>query len=252
MFSMCKYNWGTGCLVEIDHPLAGKNYLEFARRLKQIGLENGIHCNQSHAPFPIYCTAIRPYLKRAIECTPEAGGKICIIHPDNFKSAEENAEIYLELLPFAKECGVKIATENMYGWDNAADHAIPHACATPEDFIAHLNAVNDDFFVACLDIGHAEMKGVNTSAVEMIKALGGRMQALHIHDNDQLHDLHQIPGSMKIDFVGIVQALKEVDYRGYFTLEANCYLKKYDVENVFVGMKELADSARWLAGIFEN
>ena len=43
----------------------------------------------------------------------EAGGKICIIHPDNDKSAAENAEMYLELLPFAKDCGVKIATEKM-------------------------------------------------------------------------------------------------------------------------------------------
>ena len=252
MFSMCDYDWGTGNLRENNHPLAGKDYLAFSRKLKQIVLDNGIHCNQSHAPFPIYCDAIRPYLKRAIECTAEAGGKICIIHPDNFKSAEENAEIYLELLPFAKECGVKIATENMFGWDKTLDQAIPHACATPADFNAHLDAVNDEFFVACLDIGHAEMKGVNTSAVEMIKALGSRLQALHIHDNDKHHDSHQIPGSMKIDFVRVVQALKEIGYSGYFTLEADSYLKKYDAENVFKGMKELADSARRLADMFEN
>ncbi len=252
MFSMCDYDRGSNSLRENNHPLAGDHYLEFARRLKQAGLDNGIHCNQSHAPFPTYCDAIRPYLKRAIECTAEAGGKICIIHPDNYKSAEENAEIYLEMLPFAKECGVKIATENMFGWDNALGHAIPHACATPTDFNAHLDAVNDDFFVACLDIGHAEMKGMNTTAVEMVKALGSRLRALHIHDNDQLNDSHQIPGSMKIDFAGIVQALKEIGYSGYFTLEAGSYLGKYHAENVFKGMKELADSAKKLAGMFEN
>lgn len=252
MFSMCKYDWGTGSLMENDHPLAGNDYLAFARKLKQAGLDNGIHCNQSHAPFPVYCDAIRSYLKRAIECTAEAGGQICVIHPDNFKSAEENAEIYFELLPFAKECGVKIATENMWGWDNALGHAIPHACATPMDFNAHLDAVNDEFFVACLDIGHAEMKGMDTSAVEMIKALGSRLQALHIHDNDRLHDSHQLPGSMQIDFVGIVHALKEIGYKGYFTLEADCYLKKYDADNIFKGIKELADAAKWLADMFEN
>ena len=251
MFSMCDYDWRTSSLRKNNHPLAGKDYLSFSRKLKQIGLDNGIHCNQSHAPFPIYCDAIRSYLKRAIECTAEAGGEICIIHPDNFKSAEENAEIYLELLPFAKECGVKIATENMFGWDEIQDQAIPHACATPANFIANLDAVNDEFFVACLDIGHAEMRGMNTSAVEMIKALGSRLQALHIHDNDKHHDSHQIPGSMKIDFVGIVQALKEIGYSGYFTLEAASYLKKYDAENVFKGMKELSDSARRLADMFD-
>lgn len=101
-------------------------------------------------------------------------------------------------------------------------------------------------------IRHAEMKGVNTSAVEMIKALGSRQQTLHIHDNDKHHDSHQIPGSMKIDFAGVVQALKEIGYSGYFTLEADCYLKKYDAENVYKGMKELADSARRLADMFES
>ena len=89
MFSMAKYDWKAKVLLDNDHPLAGKDYLKFVRRLKQIGLDNGIVCNQSHAPFPSYCKEIRDYYKRAIECTAEAGGKVCIIHPDNYKSAEE-------------------------------------------------------------------------------------------------------------------------------------------------------------------
>ena len=111
MFDMCKYDWDNRCLIENSHPLYGNNYLAFARRLKEIGLDNGIVCNQSHAPFPSSCAEIRSYYKRAIECTAEAGGNICIIHPDNNKPAYENAQMYLELLPFAKDCGVKIATE---------------------------------------------------------------------------------------------------------------------------------------------
>lgn len=122
MFDMCKYDWSAGCFLPNDNPLASDNYLAFARRLKQIGLDNGILCNQSHAPFPSRGPII-PYLKRALECTAEAGGKICIIHPDNYLSAQENAEMYFDLLPFAKECGVKIATENMWGWDTEKDQS---------------------------------------------------------------------------------------------------------------------------------
>ncbi len=44
MFKMCNYDWGQKCLLENDHPLAGSNYLAFARELKHIGLENGIEC----------------------------------------------------------------------------------------------------------------------------------------------------------------------------------------------------------------
>lgn len=251
MFDMCKYDWGKKILLPNSHPLAGDNYLAFARRLKQIGLDNGIVCNQSHAPFPTACAEIRAYYKRAIECTAEAGGQICIIHPDNNKSAEENAEMYAELLPFAKDCGVKIATENMWNWDDEKNESSFAACATAEDFVKHIDVVNDDFLIACLDIGHAEMRGSGSGAVNMIKALGNRLQALHIHDNDRWHDSHQIPFSMSIDFDPIVKALKCIDYQGYFTLEADNYLGDYTEDNIFEGICNLENSVRRLADMFE-
>lgn len=252
MFAMCKYDWGTNSVQSTDHPLSSDNYLSFARQLKQIGLDNGIHCNQSHAPFPVYNRDIRSYLKRAIECTAEAGGKVCVIHPDNFKNPQENAEMYSELLPFAKDCGVKIATENMWCWDKDLDHSTFAACATPKSFCEHIDVLNDKFMVACLDIGHAEMKGSDTTAVEMIKALDNRLQALHIHDNDKWHDSHQIPFSMNIDFIAILKALKEINYNGYFTLEADRYLSAFDVNNIFDGIKNLADSAKKLVEIYKS
>lgn len=235
-----------------EHPLMKSTYLEFARQLKKIGIENGIHCNQSHAPFPSFDKNVKPYLKRAIECTAEAGGKICVIHPDNNRNPEENAELFMEILPFAKACGVKIATENMWNWDLKEDQASFAACATPDSFNAHLDAVNDDFFVACLDLGHAEMRGCNTSAVEMIQKLGSRLQALHIHDNDRHYDSHQIPFSMDIDFVKIVQALKQIGYSGYFTLEADQFLSGFHEDTVLDGVRQLAQSAKKLSDIFEQ
>lgn len=252
MFNMCRYDWNTRSAVPTDHPLAGNNYIAFARRLRQIGLDNGITCNQSHAPFPVSCPEIRSLLKRSIECTAEAGGKICIIHPDNNKSPEENAMIYAELLPFAKSCGVKIATENMWNWNTEKDEACFAACATSESFNAHLDAVNDDFFVACLDIGHAEMRGMGSGAVDMIYALGDRLQALHLHDNDKWHDSHQIPFSMDIDFMPIVKALKDIGYKGYFTLEADSYLNNFNAGNIFDGLKDLSAAARKLASMFDK
>ena len=252
LFDMCRIDWKTKLPLQNNHPLNSVNYLKFARELKKIGLDNGIVCNQSHAPFPVKSPAIRAFLKRAIECTAEAGGKICIIHPDNNKSAEENAEMYFELLPFAKGCGVKIATENMWNWNNEKNESSFAACATGEDFKKHIDVVNDDFFVACLDLGHAEMRGSGDGAVNMIKALGHRLKALHIHDNDKWHDSHQIPFSMEIDFNPIVTALKEIRYDGYFTLEADRYMSAYNKENAFEGVKKLAESAKILADKFEK
>lgn len=252
MISMCRYDWQTKRLLDNTHPLSGADYLSFARKLKQTGLDNGIVCNQSHAPFPTSCPQIRSYFKRAIECTAEAGGQICIIHPDNDQPPEKNAELYLELLPFAKGCGVKIATENMWNWDSQKNQSSFAACATPESFLAHLDAVNDDAFVACLDIGHAQMRGSGTSAVAMIQALGSKLQALHIHDNDCWHDSHQIPFSMDIPFDEIVLALKKIGYAGYFTLESDEFLSSYTEETVFEGIRRMADAARQLADLYER
>ncbi len=252
MFSMAKYDREEKCLRENDHPLASGNYLKFARELRKIGEASGIHCNQSHAPFPSYAPCVRNYLKRAIECTAEAGGNICVIHPMNNGTVQESTEMYLELLPFAKGYGVKIATENMWNWDEEKGHSCFAACSTPESFNAHLDAVNDDFFVACLDIGHAEMKGSDTNASEMIRALGSRLKALHIHDNDKLHDSHQIPFSMDIDFLEVAKALKEINYDGYLTLECDQYPNAFDENNISLCIKNLAESARKLNQMIKN
>lgn len=250
MFSMCKYDWNNRRMFESSHPLANNDYLKFARTLKKIGEDNGIVCNQSHAPFPSSLPGITDYLKRAVECTAEAGGKICVIHPINNNSPEENAEMYMGLLPFAKEHGVKIATENMWNWDDAKGESTFAACATAESFKAHLDAVNDDDFVACLDIGHAEMRGSGSGAANMIYALGDKLQALHIHDNDRWHDSHQIPFSMDIDFDAVVKALKSIGYAGYLTLEADAYLRSYTSDTVFEGIKNLVAADKRLAEMF--
>lgn len=252
MFEMCKYLWPENTILDSNHPLHNNEYLKFARELKKIGLDNGIVCNQSHAPFPVDVPQVHAYLKRAIECTAEVGGEICVIHPANNKSPEENAEMYLELLPFAKSCGVKLATENMWNWKAGDEYSSFAACATSESFCRHVEAVNDEYLVACLDIGHAEMQGSGSGAVNMIRALGDKLQALHIHDCDRHHDSHQIPFSMNVDFEAVVKALKEINYSGWFTLEATDYLSSFDKETAFVGVQNMAAAAKKLARMFES
>lgn len=232
-----------------EHPLNTPDYLKFAREMRRIGEDNGIFCNQSHAPFPSFEPFIRNYFKRVIECTAEAGGKICVIHPCNDYSPKQNVEMYAEFLPFAKEHKVKIAAENMWNWDYDKEEALPAACSDADSFVAHIKELDDEYFVACLDIGHAEMRGLNTSAVEMIYTLKDKIQALHIHDNDKWHDNHEIPYSMKIDFSSVIKALKEIGYRGEFTLEADMYIK--EGSDVFQKLCDLSKTARKMANEFE-
>ncbi len=252
LFIMAEYQRGTDYIMDSDHPLRSPNYASFVKRLRQIGLDNGIVCNQAHAPFPCRTDEMTYYIKRAIECTAIAGGEICVVHPNNHHNAEQNAEFYHSLLPFAKEHRVKLACENMWNWNKEERHARPAACSHHDDFVAHLRKVNDPYLVACLDIGHASMQGLDTSVKEMILALKDDLAALHIHDNDLRFDEHDIPCSMQIDFEEMVECLHKIGYKGYFTLEAPKYLKSFTPENAFDGIKDLATSARRLANMFDE
>ena len=232
-------------------PMSGPDYAKYARHLRQVAADNGIFCNQSHAPNPVYIPRIKSCLKRAIECTAEVGGSICVIHPDNYKGPEENAEMFFELLPFAKEHGVKMAVEKMWNYHYEGQHVLPAACSHHDDFLAHIKAVNDDYLVACVDVGHAEIQGLNTSAVQMIHTLGSHVQALHLHDTDRVNDNHMVPFSMDIDFPAIVRALKDVNYQGLFTLESSYYLSSFTADNVFEGVCNMSRAARRLADMFD-
>ena len=57
---------------------------------------------------------------------------------------------------------------------------------------------------------------------------------------------------MNMDFEAIVKALKEIAYSGWFTLEADQYLRDFDASNVFDGVQTLAATARKLARMYEQ
>ena len=248
---LCKHHYFTNSWID---GLYGSDYLKIAKKLKKVSDDNGMVCNQTHAPFPFYGKDIRTYIMRAIECSAEVGAEFCVVHPHSQLGPEENAMLYATLLPFAKEHGVKLAAENLYDWDHAHDHAVFASCATAEGFWDVLNAVDDDDLVACLDIGHAEMEYISgsNSAEAMVRSLGKKIQCLHIHDNDKWHDSHQLPFTMDIDFVPIVKALRDIGYDGWFTMEAASFYKDLDETNIYSGMEQMYAAARKLADIFEE
>jgi sugar phosphate isomerase/epimerase len=175
------------------------------------------------------------------------GAKVCVVHPCNDYTAEENASLYRKLEPYAREAHVKIGVENMWNWNGKEGHACAAACSCHDDFRAHLSLLSQDVFVACLDIGHSEMKGLETSAPQMILALGDRLQAIHLHDNDRLNDSHALPYTMSIDFSAIIVALKKIGYQGDVTLEADSFIRKYPRELYPAAarfMAEVADDFR--------
>ena len=256
IYRMLGYDAGSGRrFIDVNHPLSGSDYLKHARRLRQIGLDNGIVCNQAHAPFSSKDPEISSTFKRAIECAAEAGAPNIVFHTMTSESMAANVGLFSAILPFAKECGVKIAVENTYLWPRGQEFAGPDPVSTPETMLEMLDSINDESLVACIDIGHAEISSVGTSAPEMIKAVGPRVACLHVQDCDRIHDSHELPFTMNVDFSEVVKALRDVNYRGDMTLECGAHLHYYckgDADKLEDGLKMMVSAARRLVDMFQN
>ena len=242
-----------------DRLIDSEDYALRAKELREYADGIGLDCNQTHAPFPTavkgddaYNEWIFPQIVRAIEVSGILGAKICVVHPCNDYTAEENAALYRRFEPYARKARVKIGLENMWNWDRQAGHASPAACSSHGDFLAHLSLLDKDVFVACLDIGHAEMKGLQTSAVEMIETLKDNLQALHIHDNDRLNDNHELPYSRAVEFAPILEALKKIGYRGDVTLESSSFMVRYPLELYPPAARFMAEVAASLKNRLES
>ena len=240
------------------NPIFTDDYLAYAKAVKKRADERDIPCLQAHSPFARLVSEedvarVLTLHRRSLEICHELECPIVVVHPGNDFTAEQNFErLYAPLLPLAEHYGVRMATENMWNWDKERDASIPVACGTAADFNAHIDIAGSHYLTGCLDIGHAEMRGLSTTAVDMIRTLGPRLAALHVHDNDLHLDSHAIPFSMQIDFAAVAAALREVGYTGYVTLESERHLASYTPDTVAAGLAEMAAAARRLGAMIEG
>ena len=247
-----------------NSPINKPDYREYAESLKRTADENNVIFNQSHAPFPSYIKDKQDYneiivyaIVKAMEVTSIIGGKIVIVHPitffdgDNKAQKEFNMNFFNMLLPYCKIYGVKIALENMYAWDDKEKRVTPGVCSPPHEFADYLDSLDKNWFCACLDIGHCEMQGTGAvSAVDSINALGReRLQSLHIHDNDKIKDTHTLPFMQKIKWEEIMQALKNINYTGDFTFEADNFLAVFPPELYMNASTLMLDVGRYLTSL---
>jgi L-ribulose-5-phosphate 3-epimerase len=242
------YDFSMFHIGDEDHPINSNSFESYVQNLRKAADESGIVCNQSHAPFPSYLHGEEEYnermfslLVRSIEVTGLLGGKIVIIHPAVFPGHkivgdslcwDTNMELYNALLPHAKKANVKIALENMFNWYEGDSTASPATCSSPGEFVKYMDALDPEYFVACVDIGHSAMANTGgESPGKMIRALGGkRVKALHVHDNDLVRDVHTLPFTRKIDWDEVMTALKDIGYDGELTFEADTFLSQFPDE----------------------
>lgn len=245
---------------DTSHWPLGENWREEIERLRAVADQCGIICNQSHAPFPSSVgdaeqdAQIFERIVRAMEAAAMLGAKIIVVHPKQHlcyaeniqKLFEMNIEFYKSLIPYCEKFGIKVAAENMWQFNDLSKHPIDSTCSRANEFCSYIDAINSEWIVGCLDIGHVSLIGADIS--EFIKKMGKeRIKALHIHDTDFVRDLHTLPYLHNINYEEVTAALREIGYEGDITFEANAFFNKLPDALLRSGAQFMCEVGRHLA-----
>ena len=204
----------------------------------------GIRINQMHMPYPIYVpmanTELNDYLWK--EVAPKSmmicaffGCSNIVIHGcklARFLGSEEEewkrTEQFIEsIAPLAKELGITICIENLY--DSIAGHLVEGPCCNVKKAVERIDRINERYQAEvlgfCFDTGHANLVGIDFE--RFITGLGDRLKVLHIHDNDGVADLHQIPFTFaknrenlaSTDWAGFIRGLRNIKFNNVLSFE---------------------------------
>lgn len=88
---------------------------------------------------------------------------------------------------------------------------------SPEEMAELLKKVNRSNVGATVDAGHALTCGYR--ATEFIELLGDNVVHIHLHDNHGVWDEHLPLGEGVVDYVALIQTLKDQGYAGVVNLE---------------------------------
>lgn len=242
------------CMLDLDkedYVLNSDSYKAHALKLVEVAKRNNVYFNQGHAvgyiPHENHDIVIKKLIEknsRAIEISGIMGIRTLVIHPVTFGNYigreeyvfEKNMQYFKGLLPYAEEHGVKLACENMWCSDKRKKVTTGGVCGNPFEHARYIDEINHPLLVACIDVGHCSLSGREAS--DCIRVLGDRLGALHIHDNDYLDDMHTLPGLSEMNFGEIMKALKDIDYKGDFTLETDHFFDSLNtIEETEAGMK---------------
>lgn len=229
----------------------------FCKAAKAAAKKHNIPFMQAHAPFPgrkygdpDYNRKMDVIVRQAVEVAGELEAGIIVVHPIHCPtlSAKEqmewNIDYYLSFEPLCRKWGVKVALENMWGVRDG--HIVPNVCSLGEELAAYADALPKDCFTVCADIGHFPLVG--SKAQEDLQVLGARTGALHIHDNDGMHDYHALPYTGQCDWDAICEALARADFKGNITFETDGgYTKKFPLPLLDAALRHLAEIGRYLA-----
>lgn len=228
---------------------------EFFTPHKRAAKKAGIRINQMHMPYPVFVPGASVELNSYLwnEVAPKSM-EICaflecpyiVIH--GFKLArflgseqaewDETAGFIDSIALFAKEHEITICIENLY--DSVGGHIVEGPGCDERKAAQRIDYFNDKYgsevLGFCFDTGHANLVGIDFE--KFTGTLGKRLKVLHIHDNDGISDLHQIPFTFtktrenmtSTDWEGFVKGLRNINFNGVLSFETAPVLNAFPDE----------------------
>ncbi len=211
-----------------------ENWKDAVRKLQALAGELGMQFVQAHSqggnPLsddPEHLDFLLKATLRSIEICEMLGIKNTVVHNGCREGLSkeawfaENKAFYEKLLPTAERCGVNILCEN----STASNMGTAYFINTGKDMREFIEYVDHPLVHACWDTGHANCEG---SQYDEIMALGDELYAIHYNDNHGMKDDHVAPFLGRLNHDEVISALIDVDFKGYFTLECDSSLVRYD------------------------
>lgn len=217
-----------------DSPYMQENWQTQVLELKAVADALGMRFVQAHSPGgnplsedPDQVDFLVRATIRSIEICAILGITNTVSHPGKLPnlSKEEwfvrNKAYYEKLFPAMQRWGVNVLCEN-----SCDANAPGKYCANSgKDMREFIDYVNHPLFHGCWDTGHANCEG---SQYDDILALGEHLYAIHYNDNHGEKDDHLAPFFGRLNHDEILNALVDVGFRGYFTLECFWTLIRYN------------------------
>jgi len=156
--------------------------------------------------------AIREYsyevYKECLDWCAQIGALHMVLHPNLYstplfarKASQQYAKENLRRLgEHAAKLNIDVAVENIGKGE--------YALFNQEEFVELFDEI--ETIKALVDVGHAHMNGWDVPAV--IRQLGSRIAAVHLHDNDGVNDLHQPIGHGTIRWELIWDAMNSLEH----------------------------------------
>ena len=220
-------DYSFGCDFAGKTGLLCDNWQKNADRLLKLADERGLKFVQAHSPLgrPLVCDDEHDEFirltKQSIEAAAYLGIPNIVVHSGYAKDMpreetfKQNKLFYQDVLKVAEKHGITVLTENFnkmfdehYYWVDSA-----------EDLLELIEYVNHPLLKACWDVGHGNLQELPQH--EALKILGDNVRALHIQDNMGNDDHHTFPYTGTLNFDSIMHGLQDINYKGYFTFEAD-------------------------------